>query len=99
PGADDDRIIELTTPASIFESGTQGWQLNFYPSPAQTEITINNFPMDGQIEVTDMLGKVVYFAEVNTISQNINVSEWQPGFYTIRYRTQKGVSTGKFIKQ
>jgi len=73
----------LTTPSNRFEDGTDyDAQLNVYPNPASSEITVGGH--EGLIEIFDMSGRLLLSKqEQNPISQ-INIESLSSGIYILK---------------
>lgn len=62
-------------------------QFLIYPNPAKDEITISNVLAGAQLDIFDILGKLVYSQEVNvnqTQTITINTSDFMEGIYLVR---------------
>ncbi len=86
---------------SIFENH-KTFEISIYPNPVSNFITINSpYNLKNcQIQIFELSGKEVYstsvFSELN--HNKINVSELSPGFYLLTCKTEKTMSSIKFIK-
>ena len=70
-----------------------------YPSPASKEVTVaSSFGLEG-VEVINAVGQKVYERQIKANSITIDVSNFAKGSYIARIRTNKGVTTKKFIVQ
>ncbi len=80
--------------------------LSVYPNPATNNITLaTNFAVaqEASIEITNVLGQVVYtqnLGMVNAGTNNIgiNIADLSAGAYMVNLHTANGVSTTKFVK-
>ncbi len=81
-------------------------RLNIYPSPAQSEVTISlesNGDIDGRIELYNAIGQQVSLSpritkEFYQKSVTIDISQFQSGIYTCRYKDEMGQTiSGTFI--
>ena len=72
--------------------------IQVYPNPATEFVQIKSEELVNVI-VFDLMGKVIYQSTTASQIQNIAVNEWASGVYTYRVYSNKGMSTGKFIKQ
>lgn len=72
--------------------------IKLYPNPATSIVRLSNV---GQvdIQVTDLLGKVVLSLKNVTEQTDINVSALQSGVYLITVQNQTGSETIKFVKK
>lgn len=74
-------------------------QLNIYPSPTKDVLqvsTTNTTPRGESILIYSPSGKLVYHQKYT--DPNIDVSNLEPGIYTIQIKTLKTTRTTKFIK-
>ncbi|MFC7358154.1 T9SS type A sorting domain-containing protein [Jejudonia soesokkakensis] len=72
-----------------------------YPNPANDEISLSlRNPLDGEIRIFDISGKLVLFEAKETIVNNhqINIAALKSGTYFIRLNTESGTVTKKLIK-
>lgn len=70
--------------------------INIYPNPATTEMTVNSPVEIQKIEIYDMTGSLKM---VTTNLKLVNVSNLVNGAYIIKIITNEGVTSSKFIKQ
>ncbi|MEP1486966.1 MAG: T9SS type A sorting domain-containing protein [Algibacter sp.] len=75
--------------------------INFYPNPANENITItNNKKINAGIEIYNVLGKKVLQTEHNTIKeQTINLSSLKSGVYLVQITAEGNHITKRLIKQ
>lgn len=66
-------------------------QLRLYPSPASTQLTLENTAVLQQVEVFDLSGKCVYRAQPNAERAEIAVADWTAGTYIVRAQTSEGL--------
>jgi len=83
----------LTDPTSVSEIETSS--LKLYPNPARTVLNIVSADMIRELRVTDMLGQVVYAADVVGESHQINVAGMRNGIYFVQILTSQGITTQK----
>ena len=69
-----------------------------YPNPSTGIYTID-LNEDAQVEVYDMLGKVVYKREAQEGKSTIDISNYQAGIYLLHVKSENGSVTKKIIKQ
>lgn len=81
----------LTDPTSVIEVDAS--QLKLFPNPARTTLTIVSGDMIRELRMIDMLGQVVYAADVVGESHQINVASFRNGIYFIQILTAKGLTT------
>ncbi|MEY4877411.1 MAG: hypothetical protein RL708_2561, partial [Bacteroidota bacterium] len=76
--------------------------LKIYPNPVSQSIVISHQSLVNTIEITDVLGRVVFQQIKNSLTQQIqiDVSTLQSGIYFIKAMDEKGnVMNGKFVKE
>ena len=70
-----------------------------YPNPASEQLTVKLSASFEQLEITNLLGQVIYTANVNDTEFTINVNDYRSGVYFIRLTGNQGVATKKFIRE
>jgi len=76
-----------------------------YPNPTDGHVYVDlNFPeqRNGTIEVTDMLGKLIYthaFTKLTAESVDVNLSTYQSGTYFVTVKTGEESVTRKLLKK
>ena len=74
--------------------------VTFYPNPAQEEIYIENLTEAAEIEIYTISGKKLLQQQVNSSTENINISNLSAGIYLYAFkRDGKSLKTGKLIKE
>ena len=73
--------------------------VNLYPNPAVTTITIETSVLINRVDIVNILGNVVYSQTVNATNITVDVSNLQSGIYNIKGYTLEGVITKKFVKR
>ena len=72
--------------------------IKLYPNPSSSTVRISNLEQV-DVQVTDLLGKVVLNLKDVTNQTDINVSELQSGVYLFTVQNQTGSETIKFVKK
>ena len=69
-----------------------------YPNPAKKTITLklNSNENYLKLKIYNAIGKEIYNG---TMQQNINVSEFTNGIYTLLVESDKGIYTAQMIKE
>ena len=89
--------ITLSAPNTSTKSAMQN--INIYPNPAYSEITLEN-ALGNKIQIFNIVGQTVYTGYVETSKQEIAISTLQPGTYLMQLSDTNGARTNKiFIKQ
>jgi len=98
--------IDSSFTTSLHQNNLSKAQLNVYPNPT-TDILyltcmglIENGETQFDIEVEDILGKVVFRSESERSNKfKLNVREWNRGVYFIHAKTPENTYSSKFIKE
>ena len=70
-----------------------------YPNPVQDYVKVRLNTAFEQIEITNLLGQVIYNAIVNASEFEIKTTDYKSGIYFIRLQGEQGVVTKKFVKE
>ncbi len=93
----------LTPSTGVFSSMVQEDMIQVYPNPAQYQVTMritdNDRFSDGNVEIIRMDGAVLKSFNLNSVSANIDISEYESGVYFIRYTTEGKYSMKRFVIQ
>jgi len=100
----DDRMVEVTGDMEVYDYfgytddevsavDISAVEMNIYPVPARSNVTIESNTDISDLRVVDMLGQVVYSTNVNGIRHEINVSGFKNGVYFLQMTTTAGVIT------
>jgi Concanavalin A-like lectin/glucanases superfamily/Secretion system C-terminal sorting domain len=77
--------------------------ISLFPNPATNELRIENAELKiKEIEIYSVLGEKVFFRQPetsNTKLVTVNVSQLPSGIYFVRVKTDKEISTAKFVKE
>ena len=71
-------------------------EIEIYPNPASTELTIYSFDKICSVEISNILGQIVYCSHCNSDNLKVNIANFLPGMYLIRIN---GTEVRKFVKQ
>jgi photosystem II stability/assembly factor-like uncharacterized protein len=90
----DSVVIDPSVPAGM---GAQEIvpSFNVYPNPAHTSVTIQTNTAASQIEITDMLGRVITTIAPTSLSTTINTETFAQGVYLLRVKNGNSVTTQK----
>jgi hypothetical protein len=74
--------------------------ISIYPNPASTILNIHHSTCTTPetLLITDLLGTVVYKAELHGIDNTISISTWSAGIYFYEVFGSNGIERGKFVK-
>ncbi len=70
-----------------------------YPNPANDLLNVKLSQQFESVEITNMLGQVLYSNKVTDSFLQINISSYSSGVYFIRMKGDNGIATKKFIKE
>ncbi len=74
-------------------------QLKIYPNPIKDKVTIYLPNRNGNIQIINSIGQLIYNKQTDQQNMEINTTEWNKGLYLIKYQSETGiVLTGKIIK-
>ncbi len=70
------------------------------PTSAILNVTFGRHIQIGNIDIADMLGKKIFSKEIKNVnSEEIDVEKWSNGLYFMSIRTNRGLSTKRFLKK
>ena len=70
-----------------------------YPNPVTDQLNVKLSAVFDQLEITNLLGQVLYTANINDSEFTISVSNYNAGLYFIRLTSEQGTVTKKFFKE
>ena len=68
-----------------------------YPNPAKDEVLVASSLSMERVEIVNMLGQVVYSADVNGNSVKVNTAEMGADNYVVKMYTEAGMATKKLV--
>lgn len=72
--------------------------ITIFPNPTESMLNVKlEMPFE-TIEITNMLGQVIYATTINDLMFSINVSQFNAGVYFIKLSGKEGTTTKKFVK-
>lgn len=65
----------------------QALELGCFPNPAHQQLTValQGAPLQGQVEIADLTGKVLFAARVSGNELQVNTKTWPSGLYLVKY--------------
>ena len=75
----------------LFRSDESNINARIYPNPTHNTVTIEANDMN-HITVVNVLGQVVYDADINADMTQLNLGQFNAGVYTVRISTENGDS-------
>lgn len=72
--------------------------VSIVPNPATTNVTISNLPVNGQIVITDLNGKIAQSQAISA-TDSLTISDLKAGVYFVTIATELGSKTEKLIIQ
>lgn len=80
------------------EDHTLNNSVNIYPNPTHSILNVRTDSSFETVEITNMLGQVIYSTLLNDNNFQINVSGFDAGVYFIRLTGENGSAVKKFVK-
>ena len=68
-----------------------------YPNPVKNNLFVNGLANNSKISIYDLSGKLLFNKQIT--NNQIDISSFQSGVYTVKIETSKGIVTKKFVKQ
>ena len=68
-----------------------------FPNPAKDEVMVASSLTMERVEIVNMLGQVVFAADVNANSVKVNTAEMGAGNYLVKMYTEAGMATKKLV--
>ncbi|MEI6817336.1 MAG: T9SS type A sorting domain-containing protein [Bacteroidota bacterium] len=95
------RIRKIVHSSGIPNIDGNYYGISIYPNPTTTILNIHHSTCTTQetLLITDLMGNVVYKAELHGIDNSISISTWSAGIYFYEVRGQEGSAIGKFVKE
>lgn len=72
--------------------------VSIVPNPATTNVTISNLPVNGQVVITDLNGKIAQSQAISA-TDSLTISDLKAGVYFVTIATELGSKTEKLIIQ
>jgi hypothetical protein len=88
--------VWVTVLVGLNEVGEQAY-VSTYPNPAADMITVKANTEIIRVSVSNMLGQVVYHAELNTEQTVVDLSAYETGMYFVKVETLNGTTTHKVM--
>ncbi len=87
------------TPLSVNELDASA-SLQVYPNPTKSQLNvgIQATSIKANLVIMNAYGQEVYSENINQINNQINLSDFAPGLYTLQVKTANSVAIRKFIK-
>lgn len=72
--------------------------LSVFPNPVQDRMTLN-LPDNGSVQIVDLAGRVWHQTTATAGVYELDLAPWAKGLYILRFSSEKGQQSLKFIKQ
>jgi len=79
-----------TTTSVIDDNSEDYGEVNIYPNPASTLLTIDSKELIDKITITNILGQVIYTNSKELTTNNINTTSWESGSYIVKITFSDG---------
>jgi len=89
-------IVSGDTITFIYKLVSYNEDLNLYPNPASTQLTIMDKAGITTIVISNLLGQVVYSSQYNSLQVQVDVTDLSEGIYFVKVN---GSEIRKFVKQ
>lgn len=89
----ENKLCKIEPPGGIFKGEGETGEMTLFPNPANGQVTIANLPDDQSFNLTifSATGQTVQrFNNLNSTMQELDVSEFVPGFYMLQLSTANG---------
>ncbi len=83
---------------SEYNSPKVDLSIEIYPNPVTNNITIET-KQKPEIEILNIEGQIIKRLKIKDNKTDIDISDFASGVYIIKVQTEKGIMTGKFIKE
>lgn len=80
-------------------ASTSKTQLEFYPNPANEQITILGFDAECNVTIRDLQGKACITGSIGSLNPTIGINELEQGIYIISLQSGDKVFSSRFVKQ
>lgn len=100
PVSTNNAVTNIVLPTSA--NGISAFNILLYPNPAGNALIIRCAKLgdNGEIDIYNLMGeKIIRQQTTNDRQQTVDVSQLPSGIYFVRVKTDKGISTAKFVKE
>ena len=91
-------IHAVFSPDGINETTLQN-SIVIFPNPTNDILNVKLSQQFERVEITNMLGQVLYSNKITDATFQINTTSYSSGVYFIRLQGENGIATKKFIKE
>ena len=85
--------VNISFPTGNVENNSPG-KFSVYPNPASDNITISGVPVNSEIQISDLTGKVLVTQKTLNTLTKIDINQFQQGIYIVR----SGLAVKKIVK-
>jgi photosystem II stability/assembly factor-like uncharacterized protein len=88
-------------PSGVDEISKENRLIRVYPNPANKKIVIetNDISDQGTLSVTNIHGQEILTQKIEGFKTEVQISNLPSGVYFVKLYSDKGISTGKFVKE
>ncbi|MFT6849951.1 MAG: PKD repeat protein [Sphingobacteriales bacterium] len=90
------KVVELIQATGI-ASAEASFDLVIAPNPVRNQLKITSSEEIKQLEIYNLQGQRLFFAENKNTQQSIEVSSWAKGVYVLKAFSQNGIAVSRFI--
>ena len=76
-----------------------GMDVLIFPNPANNVLNVKSEQLFDRVEITNLLGQVLYNAKIVNSDFSINISSCYSGIYLVRLEGKQGIVIKKFVKK
>jgi hypothetical protein len=98
-------LANFTTKTTGIENIALNNSVKLYPNPASDILTVAIHsdaaiaPSFQKIEVANLLGQVIYNAEITTTELKLDIAAYKSGVYFVKLQGKEGSVVKKFVKR
>jgi hypothetical protein len=92
-------VVKLSPDVGIKDINKNNSNINVYPNPANTEITIELICQNSLVGICNISGQEIMQLKARSQKLKVDVSNLPSGIYFVKVVTAKGVEIKKFIKE
>ena len=91
--------IDTATNTGINEVQSNVAGMAVYPNPSNTKmnVVLESMPVNGKIEVYNIMGEMVYQSAIYDKSTSVTTAQWSEGLYAVRISTDSGTVSRSFV--
>lgn len=92
-----DDISVISASGTRIISGKNAEDINLYPNPVESNLMVS-VPNNGFMTIYNISGKQIYSQNIHSGISILNTDNYAKGVYILKYTTEKGTTTLRFLK-